>query len=585
MSAAKPVILCVDDEKTVLNSLRQELEYSLGTHYVFELAESAEEGIEILNDLFLQGHDVPVVISDQLMPGMKGDEFLAHVHKLSPDVRTILLTGQASAQSVGNAVNQAGLFRYIAKPWDDKDLRLSVEEAAKSYFLNRQLSAQVKVLSDLNLATKLLSEEVNPEQLARKFLRLAVSDTEADRGLIVLDTAAGPLMFSGSVLANRSYLDNQWLGRDELAQVWPLKLLDHARVGSGPLCLANASEVGDFAREADVRRLQTRSVLAHPIEGSEGTVGVIYLESARIKFFARERIEFISLLSAHAGICLDNALLYQNLEAKVQERTRVITEKTEQITDSIEYARRIQQAILPNVSVLGQAFADALVFYLPKDIVSGDFYWFSEVGGDLVIAAVDCTGHGVPGAFMAVLGNNLLTQVVKEGRTTQPDRVLERLHHAVREALKQYDPSAQIQDGMDMAVLRFRGKDRTQVEFAGARRPLWLVRAGTLTEVKASRSPVGGSQHGVGATDTAHYSLETIGLSQGDMLYLTTDGLADQFGGPDGRKFSPRRLQEVLIALAPLPISEQAQRLRQHLDLWRGTRPQTDDILLIGLSI
>lgn len=133
----RPIILCVDDEKTVLNSLRQELEHGLGNAFLLELAESAEEGLEVLQELIHSGHEVQVVITDQLMPGMKGDQFLIQVHRINPNIRKIMLTGQANADSVGNAVNHAALYRYIAKPWDDVELRETVQQAALSFTGNK----------------------------------------------------------------------------------------------------------------------------------------------------------------------------------------------------------------------------------------------------------------------------------------------------------------------------------------------------------------------------------------------------------------------------------------------------------------
>ncbi len=577
----KPVILCVDDEKTVLNSLRQELEFGLGGNYVFELAESAEEGLEIIQELMGQGTDIHVVISDQLMPGMKGDQFLIEVNKLNSSIRKILLTGQANAESVGNAVNNAGLYRYIAKPWDEKDLRLTVEEAAKSYYLNKQLATQVKILGDLNQNAKVLSEEVHPQSLMEKFLQSALRDTGALRGLLQVFVKPGEsYTLEGHRLGDGFKLEVPEV--DAYKKKYPAAILDAARKEQKQVVLHNAVQIGDYMTVEAIQQRKIRSLYCNPIVKQDQVLGLLYLEQDQeIRFFSPEKVEFLNLLCAHGSICLDNALLYQNLEERVKERTRIIEEKNQQITDSIEYARRIQLSILPPLEQLKERFPESFVLYLPKDIVSGDFYWFAELDGQFYVSAVDCTGHGVPGAFMSVLGNNFLNQIVKEQKLRGTDQVLYKLHQSVRDALKQYDEQATVQDGMDVAFCRIDMASR-RLQFSGARRPLNLYRGGKLTELKGGRYPAGGSIYAMNPNEEL-FSSEEFALEAGDMIYMGTDGFMDQFGGAEGRKFSQKRFQEMLERIHTLPVEEQREALRTAFENWRGARHQTDDVLVIGM--
>jgi histidine kinase len=579
----KPIILCVDDEKTVLNSLRQELEYNLGNKYLLELAESAEEGLEIIRELTSAGYDIHVVISDQLMPGMKGDEFLIRINREYPEIRKILLTGQANADAVGNAVNHANLYRYIAKPWDEKDLRLTVEEAAKSFTLNKQLATQVKVLSDLNRNAEMLSEQVTPAGLSDQFLLSCLADSGAKRGLLYLPSEQGEQILYATRGASPEKVVTEHISREVAAALIPWILIETALQDIQPLVLHNVAELGDFTDAVTNLAVKPRSVYANALLKGETKLGVLYLdEPDTLRFFTTDKVDFLNLLCSHAATCLENAWLYQNMENRVVERTKVITEKNKQITNSIEYARRIQLSILPPLDLLHGWFPDSFVMYHPKDIVSGDFFWFADTPDGPMIAAVDCTGHGVPGAFMSVLGNNFLNQTVKEHGIRQTDKILDQLHQSVREALKQYDEQATIQDGMDIAICRV-SNDRKLLQFSGAKRPMLQLRGDEVYELKPNRHPIGGSIYLVGADED--FLQETLDLQPGDRLYLTTDGFADQFGGELGRKYSNKRFTELLLETRHKTMAEQGRIIEEASATWRGTRHQTDDILVIGFQI
>lgn len=258
----------------------------------------------------------------------------------------------------------------------------------------------------------------------------------------------------------------------------------------------------------------------------------------------------------------------------------VIEEKNKNITDSITYARRIQEALLPHESVLQKQFADAFVLYRPRDIVSGDFWWSTEKDGRFILAAADCTGHGVPGGFMSVMSAAFLSEVVNEKGVTEPAEILSQLRQKVIEALKQgasqENTTVRVQDGMDIVVCAF--SPGGKLEFACANNPLWLVRDGALQEFPADKFPVG-IHH-----DTPRpFTPQELHLRKGDMLYLFSDGYADQFGGPSGKKYKYRQLKELLLSISAMPAQTQEQRLATTFDNWKGALEQVDDVLLIGI--
>lgn len=261
-----------------------------------------------------------------------------------------------------------------------------------------------------------------------------------------------------------------------------------------------------------------------------------------------------------------------------KEKENIIQQKNKSITDSINYAKRIQEAILPSKHQLGKLFPDAFVLYLPKDIVSGDFFWISEQENKIIVAAADCTGHGVPGAFMSMVGTSLLNETVNEHHITQPAEVLDRLRQGIIAALKQSDVDSATKDGMDIALCAF-DRSNHHLEFAGAYNPLYRVRQGTLDETKGDKSPIGIHIRGREIPFTNH----TIGLETGDMIYIFSDGYPDQFGGPKNKKFTYKRFKELLTTHSHLPLREQEEVLGATLKEWKGENDQVDDILVIGI--
>ncbi len=268
------------------------------------------------------------------------------------------------------------------------------------------------------------------------------------------------------------------------------------------------------------------------------------------------------------------------LEEKVVQRTAEVVEKSKElearnkdITDSIRYAKRIQNAILPPENIL----SDSFIFFKPKDIVSGDFYWFNSFGSKIFIAAVDCTGHGVPGAFMSFIGYNSLNKIVNEYHITEPASILDYLNDEIYKTLHIQSRVEEVKDGMDLALIVY-DTGKHILEYAGAHNPLYLVRDHQLQEIKADRFSIGMTSMDQGRKFTNH----TIEVKSGDMTYIFSDGYADQFGGPEGKKFKTRQMKELFLKIYTLDLKEQKKILGKTLEKWKGKEDQVDDILIIG---
>ncbi len=273
------------------------------------------------------------------------------------------------------------------------------------------------------------------------------------------------------------------------------------------------------------------------------------------------------------------------LEEKVRQRTQEVVEQKQKVeglykdlTDSIRYAKRLQSSILPSDEWIADKLPYSFVLFKPKDIVSGDFYWFEETTkGKQIFAAVDCTGHGVPGAFMSLVGHNGLHQAVNEHELEDAGKILDDLDRSATKSLTRTSEGESVNDGMDMALCTL-DKENRRVQFAGANNPLYIVRNEELLEYKADKNPIGGQED-------HNYSTIDIDVQKGDILYVFSDGFPDQFGGPKGKKFKYRPFKELLISISDKPMSEQKEVLDRTIEEWKGDLEQIDDILVIGVAV
>lgn len=439
----EPIILCVDDEDIVLESLEIELSERFGDEFMIEIAQNADEAMEIIHEMLEEGRDITIVISDYIMPNVKGDELLKRVHQITPRTIKIMLTGQASMEGVTNAINEASLYRYIAKPWQKEDLALTIAEANRTFFQDKLLEEQNRKLSEQNTQLQELND--NLEQKVKE-------------------------------------------------------------------------------RTQEIAR--------------------------------------------------------QNLELK---------KKNNNITASIRYAKRIQTTMMPDFAQIEADYVETFTFFKPRDIVSGDFYWYSQnVGEDrLLITAVDCTGHGVPGAFMSFIGMEQLTEITNVMQVREADQILNHLHQGVIEILKKGDNEENsVRDGMDMALCIIDKQQKT-MEFAGAKNSLIYVQNGELNRIQGDKLPIGGKY-----LNQTTFTKHVIDISKPTMCYLFTDGYQDQFGGPYGKKFMKSKFRELLFSIHHYPIEKQRQFLSDTLRNWMSfpvkygeTHRQIDDILVIGFKI
>jgi serine phosphatase RsbU (regulator of sigma subunit) len=301
---------------------------------------------------------------------------------------------------------------------------------------------------------------------------------------------------------------------------------------------------------------------------------------------ANSRIIIISsilglvLLVILAFTLYNRNVLKQKANLKLQQANEIIEEKNKDILDSIKYARRIQEAILPPPHLAKKILPENFILYKPKDIVSGDFYFLDKRAEHLIVAAVDCTGHGVPGALMSVVGHNGLTRAIKERELTKPSDILDFLNRSVNETLRQTYEESAVKDGMDIALCSFDTK-KNIIQFAGAHNPLWRIRNNELTEIRADKQPIGAFMGEFQQPFTNH----ELDMETGDVFYIFTDGYADQFGGERGKKFKSSQLKALLLSIYTKSMAEQKKIVLEVFNAWKGELEQVDDVCIIGLRV
>lgn len=369
------------------------------------------------------------------------------------------------------------------------------------------------------------------------------------------------------------------------------------------LILANANyKIGKFkeafdfyniytAKKAEIDKKSFATSLVnlennYNLEKSEANVSQLTQQNEIEELKNKKKSYFIFVLIVIGVVVIVIAFLLfrqnklkQLTNLQLKEQNQIIFEKKQEIDHSIQYAKGIQLAVLPDLAELNVQFPESFVYYKPKDVVSGDFYWFGKLENEFYCLAADCTGHGVPGALLSIIGMDKVVQAIFEKEIKAPNKILSYLNVQIKNVLKQHSDASIQKDGMDIALLKF-NKQINEVDYSAANRPLYLVREGKLIEFKADKTAIAGF-----TPNEQEFKSNLISLQKNDCLFITTDGYADQFGGPEGKKMMTKKLKDILISVSSLSSSEQKKRIEADFDKWKGLNEQVDDVLVIGIKI
>lgn len=439
-------------------------------------------------------------------------------------------------------------------------------------------------LQSIIKSSSAISGEIRLESLLHKIMNIVIENVGAERGVLLLKSkndffieaegsTKGDDLKVRTNISLKSYKDI------------PHSLIYYVERTKEFIVIHDAINDDKFNKDSYIKKNSIKSILCSPIIKQGELTGILYVENnLSTGVFTEDRLQVLKILSSQAAISIDNALLYSNMEQRVEERTRELkqandelAEKNKHITDSIQYAKTIQEAILPTKSFIRAKYDDFFISFYPKDIVSGDFFWYAENEESSFIAAVDCTGHGVPGAFMSMIGSAILNQIVKELKIYEPAQILNHLNRNIRIALKQDVNEDASRDGMEICLCRI---DRDRIVFSGGHRPLFMVKNGEFHTYKGDKDSIGGKQK----SDDKIFTNTEIPIEKGvrTAIYLTTDGFQDQ-PNPDGKKIGSKGLHEVIMKYSNLDGDTQKAKFAEELKNHAGSEPQRDDITVIGI--
>jgi tetratricopeptide (TPR) repeat protein len=410
---------------------------------------------------------------------------------------------------------------------------------------------------------------------------LYLSTKEYDKAIVYFERAlniAIPLEYYEQIKANSLGLSQAYerLGDHETALTYYKKYYD-----------ANDS-IFNEKNSAQINTLNTKFDTERKQKAYESLTKENDLQVRRNIFMAAALgllLILVVVVWRNARISKRANVLLQQQKNEISSQKKIVEEQHRDIVDSINYAKRIQRAVLPTQQEIHELFPKSFVFFRPRDIVSGDFWWIGKSGKIKILAVADCTGHGVPGAFMSLIGNTALNEVVKEKHITDPGEILYRLSQNIVTALKQgqreidntQSSMKSVKDGMDISLCAL-DEENGVLKFAGANNPVYYVQNGMMKEIKGNRQPVG-----IFEGELKPFTVHSIPLKGLEALYIFSDGYADQFGGPQGKKFKYSRLQELLYKLYKKDPQQQEKELSENFDTWRGNLDQVDDVLIAGI--
>lgn len=510
------IIMCVDDEKIILDALSQDL----ADHFPHEIetVDNGEEALDLIKELLKEGLEIPVILSDQLMPGMKGDEFLEQAHLLSPLSKKIMLTGQASSLAVGNSLNKANLYRYISKPWNAQDLLMTVDNALKAYIAAKELRDRMTLQEGLVNTIHHMSEELKTSVLIPRLLKASLQHLKLQRSLFIFHNPDISVSYEvvsqpGNVILSRE------ISEEEIRKNYPITFLENLRQHPEFHFIANIRTDNQWKHDEFIKNTKIKAIVCAPIRHSDDVLGYLYLDTKEKVYLNSIYLDFLELFLKSAGSLLNQAFIIERTEQIVSERTAVVEEQAESLQHSIKYARRIQQALLPGSNLIKKYIPETLVIYEPRDLVSGDFYWFTHEAQADYLSIADCSGDGIAGAFMAVFSHAHLTETITRKSIKEPTAVLETLHSSLQTTFleTQMPEKPQVQ----IIICKF-DYQQHHLNFSSAVIPLIILRKSKFLVFQGAQVPVGDEHF---QTE----SLQTVPLEPGDLIILATHGIISEF--------------------------------------------------------
>jgi tetratricopeptide (TPR) repeat protein len=502
------------------------------------------------------------------------------------------------SETAGNYTNLYQIYEKLNKSdlameFENKALKLNLEsgnqsELSKNYrniaYLYFRKNQAEKAIEHYSYALAIDKRLNDPEGISLSGSNLAQVYTQLGRyqeARKLLDECGSLVLKTGNKNTIKEYYKIM-MKLDSVQSNWKSAFMNHYFFNLYKDSLLNESNTRklvqsqmqyEFDKQQDADRLRQATKDAIAVQEKKRQRLITYVIALVLLFV----IIFSVLLYNRFRITVKQKKIIESQKQRVEIQKGLIEEKNQQVTDSINYARKIQTAILPPLALFHQRLPQSFVLYLPKDIVAGDFYWQQVVNEEVLFAACDCTGHGVPGAMVSVVCSNALNRALREFNHTRPNDILDSTLQIVVDNFSSTE--GELKDGMDIALCTYNPRTRI-LQYSGANNPLWVIRNKELTEIKADKQCIGYNYH------TKPFTLHEIQLQPEDMVYLSSDGFADQFGGEDGRKkITKKRFKELLVEMSEMPVKAQSSALFDYFNRYRGQHEQIDDVLVLGFRV
>jgi serine phosphatase RsbU (regulator of sigma subunit) len=460
-------------------------------------------------------------------------------------------------------------------------------------------------LSTVMKASQAISGEIVLEKLLKQLMVIMVENAGAQKGFLILKKA-GKLSIEAAVkgVGNAPFTEDQVPSQNSLtvkshpvetSRDLSLAIVNYVARTQEYVVLPDASQEGIFSTDPYIITNQPKSILCVPLIKQSKLTGILYVENnLTTNAFTPDRLEVLRLLSAQSAISLENATMYQELEdlnrtleEKVKERTQKLNQTLEEvekantkIMDSIQYAKMIQGSLLPNSDEVKRHLPESFFIWQPRDIIGGDIYFTEFFEDSYLVAVMDCTGHGVPGAFMTMIASSGMKRIIRDEGCHEPGMILKRLNFVVKTLLKQDMAQTLSDDGLDAAICLVKPQEKRLI-FAGAKLPLLYIHQGKVKEIKGNRHSIGYKRSDLHFTFTNH----SVNIEEDMAFYLLTDGFTDQLGGERGRSFGKRRFKNLLRKHAGEPFETQRERLLQTFTEYKGNYERLDDVTVVGFAL
>jgi serine phosphatase RsbU (regulator of sigma subunit) len=450
----------------------------------------------------------------------------------------------------------------------------------------RMISSGILDMKAIQQASQAISSEIHLGRLLEKLMNIVISNAGAQKGLLLL-LDEEEMYLEGEALAEKKEFT-------VLQHIPLIKVEDISQSIVSYVCRTNETVVindaGNEERFVDDDHLlihRPKSIFCMPLINQNKLSGILYLENnLATGAFTPERVEILEMLTGEIVISIENAKLYkileesnQSLEMKVAERTKEIETQTREIKNNILYASKIQRALMPPQEDVEKLLPSFFILNRPRDVVSGDYYWVAQKDGKVIIALADCTGHGVSGAFMSILGLALLNEIVNKTAIIRTNEVLNQLRGLIIKLLHQTGKPNEARDGMEMALCMI-DFDKMKLQYSGAFRPLYIIKNKKLIEIKGDFMPLG-----ISHDDDSSFTNNEILIEKNDIIYIFSDGYVDQIGGPERKTLKSKNFKSLLMNIHQKPPEEQKKVLENYFEEWRGNLEQIDDILIVGIRI